>query len=156
MGRQLRSRNNVSHGQAGEARHERRETRRQKAGATSLTHWFASSSSSTFPGIASKPCLYVGTSVKWVLSLCSVLLRNAARRVNPCVLGLMGLACVIRGCFVGTRRLAAPNLVRMELDPSPKLVKKVYGGDDGSYFAWSPSELPMLREGNIGKLILLD
>ncbi|KAM0988054.1 hypothetical protein ACFX13_012278 [Malus domestica] len=53
-------------------------------------------------------------------------------------------------------RLAAPNLVRMELDLSPKLVKKVYGGDDESYFAWSLSELPMLREGNIGKLILLE
>ncbi|KAG6629269.1 12S seed storage globulin 1-like [Carya illinoinensis] len=38
----------------------------------------------------------------------------------------------------------------MELDLSPKLAKKVYGGDGGSYFAWSPSELPMLREGNIG------
>jgi len=38
----------------------------------------------------------------------------------------------------------------MEIDLSPKLVKKVYGGDGGSYHAWSPSELPMLREGNIG------
>ncbi|XP_008222837.1 PREDICTED: 11S globulin seed storage protein 2-like [Prunus mume] len=38
----------------------------------------------------------------------------------------------------------------MEIDLSPKLAKKVYGGDGGSYFAWSPSELPMLREGNIG------
>ncbi|KAM1230553.1 hypothetical protein ACFX2I_040689 [Malus domestica] len=28
--------------------------------------------------------------------------------------------------------------------------------DGGSYFAWSPLELPMLREGNIGKLILLE
>ncbi|XP_050265309.1 12S seed storage globulin 1-like isoform X2 [Quercus robur] len=38
----------------------------------------------------------------------------------------------------------------MELDLSPKLAKKVYGGNGGSYHAWSPSELPMLREGNIG------
>ena len=38
----------------------------------------------------------------------------------------------------------------MELDLSPKLARKVYGGDGGSYYAWSPSELPMLREGNIG------
>lgn len=38
----------------------------------------------------------------------------------------------------------------MELDLSPKLSTKVYGGVGGSYFAWSPSELPMLRHGNIG------
>ncbi|KAF8010686.1 hypothetical protein BT93_J1363 [Corymbia citriodora subsp. variegata] len=38
----------------------------------------------------------------------------------------------------------------MDLDLSPKLAKKVYGGDGGSYHAWCPSELPMLREGNIG------
>jgi hypothetical protein len=38
----------------------------------------------------------------------------------------------------------------MELDLSPKLAKKVYGGNGGSYYSWSPSELPMLREGNIG------
>ena len=38
----------------------------------------------------------------------------------------------------------------MELDLSPKLAKKVYGGNGGSYHSWSPSELPMLREGNIG------
>lgn len=38
----------------------------------------------------------------------------------------------------------------MELDLSPKLPKKVYGGDGGSYFAWCPEELPMLKEGNIG------
>ncbi|GAB4824356.1 hypothetical protein Ancab_007244 [Ancistrocladus abbreviatus] len=38
----------------------------------------------------------------------------------------------------------------MEIDLSPKLAMKVYGGDGGSYFAWCPSELRMLREGNIG------
>ncbi|KAK9940368.1 hypothetical protein M0R45_017034 [Rubus argutus] len=38
----------------------------------------------------------------------------------------------------------------MEIDLTPKLAKKVHGGDGGSYFAWCPSELPMLREGNIG------
>lgn len=38
----------------------------------------------------------------------------------------------------------------MELDLSPKLAKKVYGGDGGSYCSWSPSELPMFQEGNIG------
>ncbi|KAM1130698.1 hypothetical protein ACFX15_044588 [Malus domestica] len=44
----------------------------------------------------------------------------------------------------------------MKLDFSPKLAKKVYSGNGGSYFAWSPSELPMLHEGNIGaaKLVL--
>ncbi|XP_075514258.1 13S globulin seed storage protein-like [Primulina tabacum] len=38
----------------------------------------------------------------------------------------------------------------MEIDLSPKLAKKVYGGDGGAYYAWCPNELPMLREGNIG------
>ncbi|AES87698.1 putative 11-S seed storage protein, plant [Medicago truncatula] len=38
----------------------------------------------------------------------------------------------------------------MDINLSPQLAKKVYGGDGGSYYAWSPSELPMLREGNIG------
>ncbi|XP_028087876.1 legumin A-like [Camellia sinensis] len=38
----------------------------------------------------------------------------------------------------------------MEIDLSPKLAKKVYGGDGGAYYAWSPDELPMLRQGNIG------
>ncbi|RVW66443.1 Glutelin type-D 1 [Vitis vinifera] len=38
----------------------------------------------------------------------------------------------------------------MELDLSPKLAKKLFGENGGSYFAWCPSELPMLREGNIG------
>ena len=38
----------------------------------------------------------------------------------------------------------------MEVDLSPKLCKKVYGGDGGSYYAWSPAELAMLKEGSIG------
>ncbi|KAL0350207.1 UNVERIFIED_CONTAM: hypothetical protein Sradi_4169900 [Sesamum radiatum] len=38
----------------------------------------------------------------------------------------------------------------MELDLTPKLAKKLYGGDGGAYYAWCPNELPMLREGNIG------
>lgn len=38
----------------------------------------------------------------------------------------------------------------MDIDLSPQVAKKVYGGDGGSYSAWSPSELPMLRQGNIG------
>ncbi|CAF2105706.1 BnaCnng37680D [Brassica napus] len=38
----------------------------------------------------------------------------------------------------------------MELDLTPKLPKQVYGGDGGSYHAWCPEELPMLKEGNIG------
>lgn len=38
----------------------------------------------------------------------------------------------------------------MDLDLSPKLAKKVYGGDGGAYYAWSPEDLPMLRQGNIG------
>ncbi|KAK4780196.1 hypothetical protein SAY87_016302 [Trapa incisa] len=44
----------------------------------------------------------------------------------------------------------------MELDLSPKLPKQVYGGNGGSYLAWDPSELPMLKAGNIaaGKLAL--
>ncbi|KAL5711093.1 hypothetical protein ACHQM5_021585 [Ranunculus cassubicifolius] len=31
----------------------------------------------------------------------------------------------------------------------PSLPKKLYGSDGGSYFAWSPSELPMLSNGDI-------
>lgn len=38
----------------------------------------------------------------------------------------------------------------MEIDLSPKLAKEVHGSDGGKYYAWSPEELPMLREGNIG------
>ncbi|KAL6223812.1 hypothetical protein ACLB2K_002671 [Fragaria x ananassa] len=38
----------------------------------------------------------------------------------------------------------------MEIDLTPRLAKQVYGGDGGSYSAWSPSELPMLHEGDIG------
>lgn len=38
----------------------------------------------------------------------------------------------------------------MEIDLSPKLAKKLYGGDGGSYYAWAASELPMLQKGNIG------
>ncbi|EOA25620.1 hypothetical protein CARUB_v10018968mg [Capsella rubella] len=38
----------------------------------------------------------------------------------------------------------------MNLDLSPRFPKKVYRGDGGSYFAWCPEELPMLRDGNIG------
>lgn len=33
---------------------------------------------------------------------------------------------------------------------TPKLAKQVYGGNGGSYHAWCPNELPMLRQGNIG------
>ncbi|GAA0168872.1 hypothetical protein LIER_23484 [Lithospermum erythrorhizon] len=38
----------------------------------------------------------------------------------------------------------------MELDLSPKLPRSSYKGNGGSYLDWSPEELPMLREGNIG------
>ncbi|XP_022159414.1 legumin type B-like, partial [Momordica charantia] len=38
----------------------------------------------------------------------------------------------------------------MDIDLTPKLSKKAYGSDGGAYFSWSPAELPMLREGNIG------
>ncbi|GKV01036.1 hypothetical protein SLEP1_g13634 [Rubroshorea leprosula] len=39
----------------------------------------------------------------------------------------------------------------MDLDLSPKLPKKVSSDNvGGSYHAWCPQELPMLREGNIG------
>ncbi|KAK2970445.1 hypothetical protein RJ640_015541 [Escallonia rubra] len=38
----------------------------------------------------------------------------------------------------------------MELDLSPKLPQKAYGGSGGAYYAWCPKELPMLGEGNIG------
>ncbi|KHN33417.1 Glutelin type-A 1 [Glycine soja] len=38
----------------------------------------------------------------------------------------------------------------MDNDLSPQLPKKVYGANGGSYYAWSPSDLPMLHQGNIG------
>ncbi|XP_071687534.1 glutelin type-D 1-like [Rutidosis leptorrhynchoides] len=38
----------------------------------------------------------------------------------------------------------------MELDLSPKLAKQLYGGAGGSYHAWCPNDLPMLKQGNIG------
>lgn len=38
----------------------------------------------------------------------------------------------------------------MDIDLTPKLAKKVYGENGGSYHAWCPDELPMLRQGNIG------
>ncbi|KAL4563632.1 hypothetical protein LXL04_027677 [Taraxacum kok-saghyz] len=44
----------------------------------------------------------------------------------------------------------------MDIDLSPKMPKKSYGGEGGSYHAWCPNELPMLKQGNIGagKLLL--
>lgn len=45
---------------------------------------------------------------------------------------------------------------KMEIDLTPKSAKEASGSNGGSYLAWSPSELPMLGEGNIGaaKIIL--
>ncbi|GFY99316.1 RmlC-like cupins superfamily protein [Actinidia rufa] len=37
-----------------------------------------------------------------------------------------------------------------EIDLSPKLAKKVYEGDGCAYCAWSPDDLPMLHQGNVG------
>nr|XP_018914076.1 PREDICTED: 11S globulin seed storage protein 2-like [Bemisia tabaci] len=42
------------------------------------------------------------------------------------------------------------NQREMDIDLSPQLCKKLYGNNGGSYYAWSPSELPMLQRGNIG------
>ncbi|CAK9140228.1 unnamed protein product [Ilex paraguariensis] len=38
----------------------------------------------------------------------------------------------------------------MDIELTPRLAKKVYGGEGGAYYAWCPEELQMLREGNIG------
>ncbi|KAI9093629.1 hypothetical protein K1719_027078 [Acacia pycnantha] len=38
----------------------------------------------------------------------------------------------------------------MAMDLNPQSAKQVYGGNGGSYYEWSPSELPMLSHGNIG------
>ncbi|XP_072980990.1 cocosin 1-like [Typha angustifolia] len=38
----------------------------------------------------------------------------------------------------------------MDVDLTPKLPKKSYGGDGGSYYEWCSDELPMLRKANIG------
>ncbi|GAB2264174.1 hypothetical protein Droror1_Dr00026308 [Drosera rotundifolia] len=40
--------------------------------------------------------------------------------------------------------------VEKEIELTPKLSKKVYEGDGGSYHAWCPSKPPLLEEGNIG------
>ncbi|CAO2816345.1 unnamed protein product [Amaranthus hypochondriacus] len=38
----------------------------------------------------------------------------------------------------------------MEVELTPKVAKKVYEGEGGSYLTWFPSEVPMLKHGNIG------
>ncbi|KAJ6833325.1 legumin B-like [Iris pallida] len=38
----------------------------------------------------------------------------------------------------------------VDVDISPKLSKKAYGGDGGAYYSWCPNELPMLGRANIG------
>lgn len=38
----------------------------------------------------------------------------------------------------------------MEIVLTPQLAPKVHGGTGGTYYAWCDSELPMLRQGNIG------
>ncbi|CAI0451884.1 unnamed protein product [Linum tenue] len=38
----------------------------------------------------------------------------------------------------------------MDVDLTPKLPKNVFGGDGGSYQAWCPDDLGMLKRGNIG------
>ena len=52
--------------------------------------------------------------LRWsgVLTLSSILLRSVAWLVKGCVVGMMGRACVILGCFVGIERLAGQNSVR--------------------------------------------
>ena len=45
-------------------------------------------------------------------SLSSILQRSVVRLVRGCVVGLMGLVCVIVGSSVGIGRLVALNLVR--------------------------------------------
>ncbi|KMT06822.1 hypothetical protein BVRB_7g159780 [Beta vulgaris subsp. vulgaris] len=39
---------------------------------------------------------------------------------------------------------------KMEIVLTPQLAPKVHGGTGGTYYAWCDSELPMLRQGNIG------
>ncbi|KAL5986103.1 hypothetical protein ACLOJK_028093 [Asimina triloba] len=38
----------------------------------------------------------------------------------------------------------------MDVDLTPKLALKSYGGDGGAYYSWSGSDLPMLKEAKIG------
>ncbi|CAL9122563.1 12S seed storage globulin 1-like [Musa acuminata AAA Group] len=38
----------------------------------------------------------------------------------------------------------------MDIDLTPKLSKKSYGGDGGAYYAWCSDDLPMLRAAGIG------
>ncbi|XP_021836066.1 glutelin type-D 1-like [Spinacia oleracea] len=39
---------------------------------------------------------------------------------------------------------------KMDIKLTPQSAAKVHGGTGGTYYAWCDSELPMLREGNIG------
>ncbi|KAG6495982.1 glutelin type-D 1-like [Zingiber officinale] len=43
----------------------------------------------------------------------------------------------------------------MEIDLTPRLSKKSYGGDGGAYYSWSAEELPMLRAASIGAAKIL-
>jgi hypothetical protein len=42
------------------------------------------------------------------------------------------------------------NAEVMSMDLSPKMPAKAYGGDGGSYYEWSPADLPMLGVASIG------
>jgi RES domain-containing protein len=36
------------------------------------------------------------------------------------------------------------------VDLTPRQARKAYGGDGGTYYEWSPADLPMLEHANIG------
>lgn len=36
------------------------------------------------------------------------------------------------------------------VDLTPRQARKAYGGDGGTYYEWSPADLPMLELANIG------
>lgn len=74
---------------------------------------------------------------------------SLARSLSLNSLALLRRALAVVGSFCPVENFL-PSKLAMDLDLSPKLAKKVYGSDGGSYHAWCPSELPMLRRGNIG------
>ncbi|KAM1140624.1 hypothetical protein EV1_040288 [Malus domestica] len=55
-----------------------------------------------------------------------------------------------------SEREKVPSAFREATNNGLTIARTCAFADGGSYFASSPLELPMLREGNIGKLILLE
>jgi hypothetical protein len=64
----------------------------------------------------------------------SILLRSVVRLVRLCARALMGLACVILGCFVAIKRLAGLNLGRSDWNFGSVLTFKCFFRNFYCYF----------------------